>query len=65
MNKGVNDILTNATAIERLFIASFAMSTSKPTRRLWKMKQAFALWDPGPQLPGDNTAEEDIFLLLC
>ena len=60
MNTGVNDILTNATAIERLFFASFVMSTSKPSRRLWKMKQAFALWDPGPQLPGDNIAEEDI-----
>ena len=65
MNKGANDILTNATAIERLFFASFAMSTNKSTRRLWKMKQTFALWDPGPQLPGDNIAEEDTFLLLC
>ena len=65
MNKGVNDILTNATAIGRLFFANFATSTRKPTRQVWKMKQAFALWDPGPQLPGDDIAEEDIFLLLC
>ena len=53
VKKGVNDILTNVTAIRRI-VANFATSISEQTHGLWKMKQASALWDPGLQLPGDD-----------
>ena len=32
---------------------------------LQKIKQAYAVLVPGPQLPGDVVTEENIFLLLC